>query len=207
MYYTETADIRIGDATVKLPQGIEGRIGGAWNNGRFYEAGLLEDVRQVNRAGTYVDAGMNNGNHTLFFAACCPSTQVLGFEPYPIYIDRAYELFQINDAMRKIRVMSCALGAAPGTVDLHIRNRRTSSPRMRLDDLALTDTAVLKIDVEGMERQVLEGAEATIRDQKPHLYVEIFDQTFDETAAYIEAFGYKRGRKFGSTPTYSFIPI
>lgn len=203
MNFEKTAEFEIGGAVIRLPQGLKGRIADHWNRGRFYEPKLLAHVRNQARAGTYVDAGMNNGNHALYFARCCPSRQVIGFEPYPEYVRHAQALFRLNAITDEIRIMNCALGAAPGVVRLDIRDRRIEAPRMRLDDLGLTDLAVLKIDVEGMERPVLEGAERTIRDQKPLLYVEVFDETLDETTAYLEGLGYRRGKRFG-TPTYVF---
>ncbi|PWJ13299.1 FkbM family methyltransferase [Jannaschia seohaensis] len=205
MYFKKHAEFTIAGVKVRLPQGIKGRIGSHWAKGQFYEPGLLAHVGAQNRPGTYVDAGMNNGNHALYFALCCPSRQVIGFEPYGEWVRHAHELFRMNKMTEHIRIMNCALGAAPGTIDLDINGKWTESPVMRLDDLGLTDVAVMKIDVEGMERAVLQGAEATIRSQKPLLYIEIFDDVLDETTAYLDGLGYDRGRRFGS-PTYLFAP-
>lgn len=206
MYYDTFKVFRFGMRKVKLPQGRAGLIGTCWSNGNFYEQGLLKKARSLKRRGQYVDVGMNCGNHSLFFAKLCKSTMVLSFEPYPIHIDRANELFRENGVLDKVRTFNCALGEGPGMLELSIREQEIKAPQMRLDDLALNNVAVIKIDVEGAESAVLKGAEETIRRCKPHIFIEIFDETLDETTAYIEAWGYKRGEKF-KTPTYEFIPV
>jgi FkbM family methyltransferase len=205
MDWDETAEYEISGATIRFPQGLPGRAGASWSRGQFYEQSLLDHARAQGRRGTYVDAGMNAGNHALFFARCCPSTVVLGFEPYPRFLRRAEALFRLNGLRNEVRSFNCALGAEPGSVDLAIRNSRLSAPVLRLDDFALGDLALMKIDVEGMERPVLEGAEKTIRAHRPVLYVEIFDEALDATTDYLDSLGYVRGKRFKS-PTYVFKP-
>src|SRR5262249_11490328 len=64
-------------------------------------------------------------------------------------------------------------------------------PGRLIDDLRLPACHLLKIDVEGMERQVLAGAAQTIRRHRPILYVE--DDRPDRSAelrAALDALGY-----------------
>lgn len=73
----------------------------------------------------------------------------------------------------------------------------------RLDDLNINDVGFIKIDVEGHEREVIEGAEETIRKFKPNLQVEIEQRHLEcpihEIFGYIESLGYDcyfyRGKK------------
>jgi len=44
-----------------------------------------------------------------------------------------------------------------------------------IDDMRLEKVKLIKIDVEGMEAEVLEGAKDTIRRCKPYVYLEMFD--------------------------------
>lgn len=191
--------------TVLLPQGLEGRMGRSWSKGQFYESGLLNHLYGLHLGGTYLDVGMNSGNHSLYFARVCPSQRVLSFEPYSRYRQNAGELFAVNDVREKIDVFPVALSDTTGPLELNIRGRHTTAMQMRLDDLAPTDVTVMKVDVEGFEMPVLRGARETIERWHPHLFVELFDDNFEAGAAEIISMGYTLGRRFKS-PTYEFIP-
>jgi len=192
--------------TVLLPDCRGGRIGRCWQEGRFYEPGLLRHVHRLRLSGTYVDVGMNVGNHALFFAKVCRSKRVLAFEPFVEHIIRAEELFERNEVRDKINIFNVALGEGPGELDLAIRSWSTHAITMSLDAVAPQDVSVIKIDVEGAELDVIRGASNTISTCKPHLFVELWDDNFDEGVDVITAFGYRVGRRF-KTPTYEFIPL
>jgi FkbM family methyltransferase len=53
------------------------------------------------------------------------------------------------------------------------QSRDITVATVRLDDLALTDVGLLKIDVEGHEKSVLDGAIETIRREQPNLILEL----------------------------------
>jgi hypothetical protein len=59
-----------------------------------------------------------------------------------------------------------------GGLGLGRYQRGESVPVARIDDLALTACRLIKIDVEGMEIEVLRGANQTIQQFQPVLYVE-----------------------------------
>jgi hypothetical protein len=64
-------------------------------------------------------------------------------------------------------------------------------PLVRIDDLRLTRLKLLKVDVEGIELPVLQGAAETIRALRPVLYVE--NDRPDRSAAlvrFIDSLGY-----------------
>ena len=198
--------IKLGGRSAVLPAGITGRIGKSWASGCFYESGVLKHIRSLKLEGTYIDVGMNRGNHTLFFAKMCNSEEVLSFEPYLQHIVKAEKLLELNKIRHKVKIFNLALAEKQARIDLSIRNRRTSAITVRLDDIAPKGISLIKIDVEGAEASVLRGATNTIKRDKPFLIVEIFDEFLDEMTEFIENLGYKRGRKFKS-PTYEFAPI
>ncbi len=197
---------QFGGRTAKLPNNHGGIIGRHWAKGRFYEQALLRFVRAQTAAGTYLDAGMNIGNHSLFFAKFCKSRTVYAFEPYIRHILRAEELFQANDVHEKIRVFNCALSDQPGEISINIANQPATVPALRVDDLGLTDLAVMKIDVEGAEDAVLRGAYETLGRCRPLLLVEVFDENYDANVTILADMGYQIGEKFGPA-TYAFKPI
>jgi FkbM family methyltransferase len=68
----------------------------------------------------------------------------------------------------------------------------------RLDDYAFADVGIIKVDVEGHEFEVLEGAIETISREKPLLLVEIEQRhlkgrTIEEVFGLIQSLGYSGG--------------
>jgi FkbM family methyltransferase len=64
----------------------------------------------------------------------------------------------------------------------------------RLDDLGIKDIGFIKIDVEGFEQQVLEGARETLKRDRPNLLVEIEEKhakaPIEQEIARVCAYGY-----------------
>jgi len=135
-----------------------------------------------------VEAGANMGADTVPLARRVgPAGHVLAIEPQRI----VHQLLCANIALNGLPQVTapwCALGAAPGEavvppLDYAKRNnyggvslRREGAgervPVSTIDHFELPRCALIKIDVEGMELEVLKGAEATIAKFKPVLYVE-----------------------------------
>jgi FkbM family methyltransferase len=131
-----------------------------WNEMIFWRRAL--------RAGEmFIDVGSNVGSYALWAADC--SANVIAVEPDP----NAVDLLRINLSLNplvSVRVEQCALGAAPGEISmtsgLDTMNRLvidgTGDQMVRVRTLdALIDSRRVrgvKIDVEGAERLVLEGA-------------------------------------------------
>jgi FkbM family methyltransferase len=155
-----------------------------------------------------IDAGANIGVHTLFFAKKVGHAgRVLAFEPQRL-------LFQTlcgNMALNSITNAWCwnmALGDEPGDIGIP-----SPDPTQRadfggvsagdceggervavttIDNFELPRCDFIKIDVEGMEEQVLRGAEQTIRRSRPILYVEC-DRPGREASLlrYLDSLGYR----------------
>jgi FkbM family methyltransferase len=134
---------------------------------------------------TVVDAGANIGLHTLFFAKRVgPEGRVYAFEPGQSAFGRLQSHVERNQ-LANVRCFHCALGASEGVVALAENcqdNSRsfvvessskvidTKNIALRPLDQVLKEESVgradfLKIDVEGFEPQVLEGASNYLRQQ------------------------------------------
>jgi FkbM family methyltransferase len=147
--------------------------------------------QQIVRPGDVVlDVGANIGAHTLFFAQAAGfQGQVFAFEPQRI----VFQTLCANMALNSIANTYCynvALGDHPGSVKVPAANYFMDNnfggisldlnpdavgetvDMITLDSLPLSACRLIKIDVEGMEKAVLEGARATIERHKPILYVE-----------------------------------
>jgi hypothetical protein len=90
------------------------------------------------------------------------------------------------------------------------RNIKTYDVEVRtLDDFSLVDVRFIKADVEGSEREVVDGARATITRDRPIILLELLSGTHQDPAAYTaaicESFGYnafivQRGEKIAALP-------
>jgi hypothetical protein len=83
-----------------------------------------------------------------------------------------------------------------------------------LDDYALTEVRFIKADVEGSEREVLEGARATIARERPPILLELLSGTHDDpgalTAEICRSFGYdavivQKGERLPALPTIAAL--
>jgi FkbM family methyltransferase len=156
---------------------------GEWAEAELLLLGALLKPGQV-----AVDVGANIGTHAVFFAqAVGLSGAVLAFEP-----QRAlHQLLCANLALNAhfhVRALHAAAGATPGSIvvpdvdyaaggnfgGLSLGTFREGErvPVLTLDGFGLVRCHLLKVDVEGMELQVLLGARETLRRCSPVLYVE-----------------------------------
>ena len=156
---------------------------GEWAEAELRLLGLF-----VKPGSTVVDVGANVGTHALFFAKRVGERgAVIAFEPQRLL----HQVLCANMALNGItwaRVIRAAVGARPGSVvvpeidyaaggnfgglSLGAWRDGEAVPVVTVDDLDLKSAALMKIDVEGMEGAVLEGAAATVSRLHPVIFVE-----------------------------------
>ena len=138
---------------------------------------------------TVCDVGAHIGTHTLFFSRAVGSAgKVYAFEPQRV----VFQVLAGNAALNSLQNVWCrqvALGSRSGSAAIPAVDYGSSDnfgaialreagrggetvPISRIDDLGLASIGLIKIDVEGMEKDVLEGAANTIRGCRPVIYVE-----------------------------------
>lgn len=149
-----------------------------------YEPGLFEVIDRLD-GGTFVDVGASVGFVTV--RAAWRADWVVALEPHPIRFAYLKRNVQLN-GLTNVTCLNCALGAQDATVALYDvdptlgphaldvsaypgRGNRFEVPLRRLDDVVDGDVAVLKIDVEGAELGVLEGAPRII-GSRPLIVIE-----------------------------------
>jgi FkbM family methyltransferase len=156
--------------------------------GEFSE-GEIELFGQFLKPGMVaVEVGANIGAHTVFLAqAVGPPGQVLAFEPQRVVFQTLCANMALN-SIPNVQAFHAAVGQAAGEIVVPVLDYRQEHnfgglglgghaygervPLMTLDSLQLPACHLLKVDVEGMEQPVLEGARETIGRLKPILYVE-----------------------------------
>lgn len=171
-----------------------------------FEPEMTATLRRFVRPGwTCVDAGANIGVLSLAMArAAGPEGMVYAFEPQPLVADRLDANLRLN-GVANVRIERTCLGSSAGTVELFVPRQgisnvgqsslyldrhpklgqadvvRHSVPMIRLDDFVRAagprSVDLIKIDVEGAEMQLLEGAAATLERWKPIVLFEANAET------------------------------
>ena len=178
----------------------------------------------VPRGGIAVDVGANVG----FFAYALAdiADRVVAFEPNPDYAFFARWMLRGRAEVREIALSAMSghgtyVPLSDKGVLLHLagslqrshsqfRNVKTYDVAVRtLDELGLAGVRFLKADVEGGEREVLDGARTTIARDRPIILLELLSGTHEnpaaETTAICESFGYEalliqHGEKIAALP-------
>jgi FkbM family methyltransferase len=176
--------------------------------GKFYEARFLEYIRSLRIRGVYVDAGACWGTHTLFFAMHCPARHVHAFEPRPLVHDRLRRNIALNGVGDRVTAYAWALGERTGEVTVRLDRVTHRLATRRLDDIVKGPVSLIKIDVEGMEPDVLNGSARILRRWRPVVFAEARDQdALDRLSSCMARHRYTpSGRVFNATPTYEFVP-
>lgn len=162
-------------------------------------------ARYCRSGDTVVEVGANVGAHTVSLAqAVGPAGRVIAIEPQPVVFQRLCANVALNNFLNVV-TWNCGCGAAEttmavpmmdydaegnfGGIALQDLDEKTPSRPIavkRLDDVARDCARIdlLKIDVEGMELEVLGGATETIRAHRPVIYLE--NDRFERSRALIE---------------------
>jgi FkbM family methyltransferase len=164
-------------------------IGQALHRYGEYGEGELQVLLQLVRPGdTVIEAGANIGCHSVPLAkALLPNGALVAFEPQRL----TYQILCANLALNgllNVYARNAAAGRAPGQISVPLLDPRSVQnfgglslvgsekgepvPIETIDGFSLASCRMIKADVQGMEADVLAGAEATIKRCRPILYVE-----------------------------------
>jgi FkbM family methyltransferase len=163
-----------------------------------YEKDVLFFLRDYvsargNQEAVFLDVGACEGQHSLFLSRLV--RQVHAFEPYPPAVARFKREVALN-GFSNITLHEVGLGASEGMVPFYAppaenigsgtffaeHNQGAERPvgRFRvvvgdewLGPLALPGVDVVKIDVEGFEKPVLQGLNRTLQRHRPILVIEV----------------------------------
>lgn len=156
--------------------------------GTFFEPEELALMREhLPKGGTFLDIGANVGNHSIFAGLFCDAGRIIPVEPNPL----VYRLLVLNLVMNNLQGATAFDYVGFGASDVD-RDGRAMSGRdttlgagkmvdgsgdistFRPDDMLRDETPdFIKVDVDGMEMQVLRGLQKTITRTRPVLLVEV----------------------------------
>lgn len=166
--------------------------------GEFAEGENRVMAPYVKEGDLVIDVGANLGTTVLPLARAVGSTgQVIAFEPQPLMAQCLLTSLTLNEIFN-VRLLSSALGDASGWAKISapsinqggnygamsLGSEGLQVPVVRLDELELDRCALIKIDVEGYEWPVLQGAKMLLKAHKPVLYLEA--KQISGTVAYLD---------------------
>ena len=137
---------------------------------------LLWPYVQQKKLKTIIDIGAWWGPWTLWWGSRAKTIEA--FEPNP---DILSDLKQNTNKLNNCTVHNTALGDTTGKVSMqyethtgtcHVKDYNGSINLRTLDSYNFQDVDIIKIDVEGFEVPVLNGAKQTILSQRPWIQIE-----------------------------------
>jgi FkbM family methyltransferase len=166
------------------------------------------------------DVGAFIGLRTLFFAQ--RAKQVISYEPNPFNRERLLRNLAANSSIANVTVRPFGVGQKPGSftvlwdrarpgecvaehspvgdtlVARGIHVDRETVPVVTLDEETqqLPKPDFIKVDVEGLELDVLRGADQVIHELRPELFIELHGSTLEnkiENATTVLDFLFERG--------------
>lgn len=156
--------------------------------GKFYESHELEIISKYFHPGrTFVDIGANVGNHTVYVARLLSPLNVIVIEPNPAtfaiikanialnQLGSCVDLSHLGIGLSNTSARAFAMTPAGNLGGTRLEFSEHGSVRVVPGDAILSGHRIdfLKIDVEGMEIDVLDGLKETIAKQRPRIFIEV----------------------------------
>jgi FkbM family methyltransferase len=152
---------------------------------------LLDAIALLPSDAIIFDVGANIGLTTAVMTKRLPNARILSFEPDPEPFGYLFETVRLNNFLR-VETVNKALADAPGRMAFHSHPRGAGASHLASDQSlrdgnetvevstvdieraghALARVDLIKIDVEGFEIDVLEGARDTIAADRPYIALE-----------------------------------
>lgn len=191
----------------------------------FFELPLLKRVETMNVVGpesTVLDIGANIGNHSVYFGKVLKAGQVISVEPQNRVFPILSENLELNglDASNARKML---IGPTDGFGEMKVFVQQNLGqtqfqpsdsgdvPMTTLDRLvseASLPVTMVKIDVEGMEWDVLSGGMTTIADTRPVFWIEILKEDEENYERIETLFKEHRYRVSPMSPNdFLFIPF
>jgi FkbM family methyltransferase len=188
-----------------------------------YEAAELKALAALAEAGsTAIDVGANLGIYTVTLGIAVGDTgRVLALEPVPATIEKLRANIQMN-RLANVNIVIAAAADKPGATDIHlakdsayaslnrVKGGRANNRCLRVRVVTLDElwqeagrpkVSVCKIDVEGAELAVLDGAAALLDACRPALLLEADEgPQLDSVTTALAPLGYRRDTSSGFAP-------
>lgn len=186
---------------------------------RFYEQNILEDLSEfISKDSVICDIGANIGNHTLYWLSHINPRFVYCFEPRQETFQILERNIKINGFSDKVKCINVALSNNDIKLSTqkfeiyniggnsYCANQSGNIMAQSLDNIIIDrHIDFMKIDVEGMEVTVLEGAKNTIKKHLPVIFIESFEAKHKEVKKILNELGYFLKKEYPDS-NYLYFP-
>ena len=177
-------------------------------------------LRYKNTPGLFLDIGSNIGYYTMLLANANKDRRVWAFEPNPSPRECLEDSVEMNGFTERVMVFPFALSDKDGEADFifqkgvsgsgHISKEKEGTIKVAIKNFQelwqRNDSpriALLKIDVEGHEWQVLSGMEEMLKRDRPNIVVELVDaQLARGGSSSVQICDFLRGLGYEKTGSY-----
>jgi FkbM family methyltransferase len=188
----------------------------------FFESQELEFIADnVRPKSVIIEVGAHVGNHVVYYEKFMDPEKVILIEPNP----NAIQLLNINLAINNciktdISMLGIGVGKEHGRFTVKNRDQNNigaacleSNPEgavivIPLDELIIHKIDFIKIDVEKMEMDVLQGARGIIATYHPDIFIEIMNENTNEFQNFLKQIGYSIKKQFNyvNAINYYIVP-
>lgn len=189
-------------------------IGNHLKSGRPWEQHFREIVKLINKGDCVVDGGANFGyNAVMMGNQIGPNGTLIAFEPQRIIYQQLNANIILNDIFNSYtfnlalsnksgeEIYMSAVDYNAGWVnigDTSVGYGGDKVSTLALDDLGLSNFDFFKLDVQGYEVFVLEGATNVIKTFMPYIFIEVephqlakFNKQADDVFSFLKNIGYE----------------
>lgn len=185
-------------------------VSDAFRGGRFYEEPALAMMsRWMPGGGAFADVGAHVGNHSLFMLRHGGAGTAIPFEHNRFAIAAFRRLMEMNGLSDRIDDAELGFGLAEETGKREAKGAKRNPfvnrlkpgfdepVRVRPGDALLREREVdlIKIDVNGEEKEVLKGLRKTLKRKRPLLVVDMTRPRAAKAEPLIERLGYEEAER------------
>lgn len=168
------------------------------------EKKIFENVVPIRKDETYCDCGAYNGDTIELFLNMHDSyKKIYAWEPSQENIKQLMKLASTNNIDKLTIINKCASDCA-GLLPFidsqnevsNVNEKGNKLIEANTIDSLCNDSTIIKIDVEGFELNVIQGAYKTIRSNKPRIYIAAYHRREDFFALLLKLHEYRPDYKF-----------